>query len=224
MPLQVVVRSDAGIRMPKDLEGKRLGLTRISVLFSVLERGCATYGCDISKMTLVNMQPQEIVLAYERGNVDAVLTNEPWTTYVVQRGGKLLFTAAQSAVPGREGLNRIDGIYTAVFARPDFIAQHPKAAQGILKGLSQAAEWVKANPKEAAEIIGKEINIPTDAVVATLSRVDSKLEMTADWASEFDKKAEYLLGLKELRRKVVASDVFQPEPLKAVCGACASYK
>jgi ABC-type nitrate/sulfonate/bicarbonate transport system substrate-binding protein len=217
----VVVRRGAGIRVAKDLDGKKIGITRISVLVSVLEHGCAAYGCDMSKMTLVNMQPEDIVLAFERGDVDAVMTNEPWTTYIQQHGGNWLFSAAESFIPGQEGVRKIDTIYTALFARPDFVSKNPKEVEAVLRGLSDAINSIKSDPTEAAEVIGKAISIPPEVVKSTLSKVDFGLGMTPEWADEYNKKADYLLSIGELRGKIVAKSVFEPGPLHSVCGSCA---
>lgn len=219
--LGVVVRSNAGIHVAKDLEGKKVGITRISVLVSVLERGCAAYGCDINKMTLVNMQPQDIVLAYERGDVDAVMTNEPWTTYVQDRGGAWLFSAGRSFIPGKDGVNKIDTIYTAMFAPPAYVSKNSKTIEAVLRGMSDAFAYIKSDPSDSSEVIGKVLSIPTGVVSSTLSKVVFGLDIGSAWADEYNRKADYLVGLKELRKKVVAADVFEPGPLKAICPSCA---
>jgi len=220
--LQMVVRPEANIRTARDLEGKRLGVTRIPLIISLLERACQAYGCDMSRITLVNMQPQDLVLAYERGNVDAVLTWEPWAIYTVQRGGRLLFSATRSFIPGQEGERRIDGVYAAVFARTDFTTRNPRTTQAVLRSLQQAADWIRENPEPAAEIVGRDINIPVDVVRGTLSKVDNRLTMTTEWAREFDATATYLHGLRELRNTVTHRDVFDPAPLRAICASCVS--
>lgn len=219
--LGVVVRSGAGIHVAKDLEGKKVGITRISVLVSVLERGCAAYGCDINKMTLVNMQPQDIVLAYERGDVDAVMTNEPWTTYVQDRGGTWLFSAGQSFIPGNDGVNKIDTIYTAMFAPPAYVSKNPKTIEAVLRGMTDAIAYIRSNPSDSSEVIGKVLSIPTKVVASTLSKVVFDLDIGPSWAAEYNKKADDLVGLKELRKRVVAADIFEPGPLKAICASCA---
>lgn len=218
--MQVVVRDGAGITKPADLEGKKIGITRIPLSVSVLERGCATYGCDFSKIDMVNMQPEDIVLAYERNNVDTVLTWEPWASYVVQRGGKVMFSATQSFIPGQEGEKKIDAVYAALFARPDFMQADPKSVEGILRGLAQAAEFLTANPDQGAEIVGKVINIPADVVKSTHSKVKTGVILPAQFAADFDEKSEYLLRIGELRGAVKAADVIDPAPLKAVCAEC----
>ncbi|MGG5807834.1 ABC transporter substrate-binding protein [Falsiroseomonas sp. CW058] len=218
--LQMVVRPEANIRTARDLEGKRIGTTRIPLIMSLLERACAAYGCDMSRITLVNMQPQDLVLAYERGNVDGVLSWEPWAIYTEQRGGRVLFSATRSFIPGMEGERRVDGVYAAVFARTDFTTRNPRTTQAVLRALQQAADWSRANPDAAAEMVGREINIPVDVVRGTMSKIDNRLTMTAEWAQEFDRVATQLHALREIRNPVTHRDVFDPAPLRAVCAAC----
>jgi ABC-type nitrate/sulfonate/bicarbonate transport system substrate-binding protein len=218
--LQMVVRPEANIRTARDLEGKRIGTTRIPLIVNLLERACATYGCDMSKITLVNMQPQDLVLAYERGNVDGVLSWEPWAIYTEQRGGRVLFSATRSFIPGMEGERRIDGVYAAVFARTDFLSRNPRTTQAILRAMQQAADWQRANVDAAAEMVGRELNIPVDVVKGTLGKIDNRLTMTSQWAAEFDRVGVQLNALRETRTVVTHRDVFDPAPLRSVCASC----
>jgi ABC-type nitrate/sulfonate/bicarbonate transport system substrate-binding protein len=217
---QMVVKKDGPIKTPKDLEGRKVALTRIGLVMSILERMCKEYGCDVSKITLVNMAPQEIVLAFQRGEVDAIQTWEPWAIYATQQGGRVLMSATESFVQGREGKKRIDGIYAAVFAREDFVAKNPKTVQAALRALKNAAEWLEANRDAAADIVAKDINIPKPIVLGTFAKTYNQVIMNADWAREFEEKAVYLAQLKELKRAPTAKDVIDAGPLKQVCPAC----
>lgn len=217
---QLVVRKDGPIKTPKDLEGKKLALTRIGLVMSILEKMCKEYGCDVSKITLVNMLPQEIVLAFQRGDVDAIQTWEPWAIYATQQGGRVLVSATDSFVAGKEGKKRIDGIYAAVFASDDFVRKNPKTVQASLRALKNAADWLEANRDEAAEIVAKDINIPKPVVLATFSKIHNNVTMSADWAKEFDEKARYLAEIKELKQLTSAKEVFDAAPLKQACASC----
>ena len=217
---QMVVRKDGPIKTPKDLEGRKLALTRIGLIMSIMEKMCKEHGCDLSKITLVNMAPQEIVLAFQRGEVDAIQTWEPWAIYAVQQGGRVLMSATESFVPGKEGKKRLDGIYASVFARDDFVAKNPKTIEATLRALKNAADWLEANRDAAADIVAKDINIPKPIVLGTFAKTVNQLSMSAEWAREFDEKAVYLAGLKELKQVTTARVVFDPRPLKQVCPAC----
>ncbi len=217
---QLVVKKDGPIKSPKDLEGKKLALTRIGLVMSILERTCKEYGCDVSKITLVNMAPQEIVLAFQRGDADAMLTWEPWAIYGVQAGGRVLMSATESFIPGKEGKKRIDSVYAAVFARDDFVAKNPKTIEATLRALKNGADWLEANRDAAAEIVAKDINIPKPIVLGTFEKIFNQVHMSDAWAKEFSEKAVYLHGMKELKTAPTAKDVIDVRPLKSVCAAC----
>jgi NitT/TauT family transport system substrate-binding protein len=217
---QMVVKKDGPIKTPKDLEGRKLALTRIGLIMSILEKMCKEYGCDVSKITLVNMAPQEIVLAFQRGEVDAIQTWEPWAIYGVQAGGRVLMSATDSFIPGKEGKKRIDSVYAAVFARDDWVAKNPKTVEATLRALKNGAEWLEANRDAAAEIVAKDINIPKPIVLGTFDKIFNQVHMSSDWANEFTEKSTYLHGLKELKTAPTAKDVIDVRPLKAVCAAC----
>ena len=204
------MRKDGPIKTPKDLEGKKLALTRIGLVMSILEKMCKDYGCDVSKITLVNMLPQEIVLAFQRGDVDAIQTWEPWAIYATEQGGRVLLSATDSFVAGKEGKKRIDGIYAAVFASDDFVSKNPKTVQAALRATEERREWLEANRDEAAEIVGKDINIPKPVVLDTFSKIHNDVTCRRTGRREFDEKARYLTDLKELKKLTSAKEVFDP--------------
>jgi NitT/TauT family transport system substrate-binding protein len=216
---QLVVRASGPVKTPKDLNGRKLGMTKIGVMLSLLDRMCKEYGCDSSKIQLVNMLPQDILLAYKKEDVDAILTWEPWVTYAERDGGKVLASAEKSYMQGQPG-GRLDGQYAAVFALRDFVSKNPRTVEAMLKGLRAAAEWTNANKSEAGEIITKDMNIPGDIVSKIMSEVTYTVSLDDAWAKEFDGIANYLLNLKELKGPVTAKDVFVSDPLKAACPAC----
>jgi ABC-type nitrate/sulfonate/bicarbonate transport system substrate-binding protein len=216
---QLVVKKSSAVKSLKDLNGKKLGITKIGVMLSLLNRMCKEYGCDTSKIQLVNMLPQDILLAYKKNDVDAILTWEPYVTYAAQDDGIVLASAERSYMSGQPG-GRLDGQYAAVFALREFVSRNPKTMEAMLRGLRTAAEWTNANKKEAGEIIVKEMNIPADIVQKIMTEVTYTVSLDSTWAKEFDGIANYLLDLKELKGPVSAKDVFLDAPLKAACAAC----
>ena len=54
---------------PKELEGKKLAYTNGNPQVLILAKMAKLYGFDFSKVTLVNMQPSEGVVAATKGDV-----------------------------------------------------------------------------------------------------------------------------------------------------------
>jgi sulfonate transport system substrate-binding protein len=209
---QLLVRPTANIRTVADLNGKKLGITKIGVMLQILDKMCHLRGCDMSKITLVDMLPQDIALAYEKKDIDAALTWEPYVTYIARNGGHVLGTAVGVA-----------GQYSAVFALQGFIEKNPRTAAAVLRGLSAAAQWMTANRSEASQLISMEMNVPIDIVQKIMGEVKYNVTMPIQWGTEFDGLADYLLNLQQLKRKTTAAEVFDPNPLRSVCSACVSY-
>ncbi|WP_162249062.1 ABC transporter substrate-binding protein [Mesorhizobium sp. Root157] len=216
---QIVARKADQIESVKDLEGKKIGLVRLPLVMPMLTKACAAADCDFSKLTLVNMQPEDIVLAFQRGNVDAVLIWEPWATYSRQLDGDLVISASDEVtLDGQK--KKLEGLYAAVFARTDFIESNPNETKAILKGLNEAAKWMKDNTDEAATIISKQINMPKDVVVSTLARVETSLQLNDAWGVEYDAKAQQLYEDKELKQTTTAKASVLSGPLSEVCSDC----
>lgn len=221
--LQLTVRDGANIKTAKNLEGKRLGMSVSPLQTSLLQKTCEAYGCDPAKITVVNMQPEDLVIAFQRGDLDAVQTNDPWSVYMQREGGSMLLSAAQSKIPGMEGERRIMGVYIAAFARPDWVEQNPAMAEGVLAAFLDAKDWIKANPVEAAEIVGQAIDIPADIVIETFKKVDFTMTMTSEWGQELNQQADLLYKSGELATQVTADKAFNPEPLKKICPECVTF-
>lgn len=221
--LQLTVRDSANIKTAKDLEGKRLGMSVSPLQTSLLQKTCEAYGCDPTKITVVNMQPEDLVIAFERGDLDAVQTNDPWSVYMQRSGGSMLVSAMQSNIPGMEGERRIMGVYIAVFAMPDWVEKNPEIAEGVLSAFLEAKDWIEANPSEAAEIVGQTIDIPADIVAETFKKIDFTMTMTSEWGDELNQQADLLYNSGELATQVTADKAFNPGPLKNVCAECVTF-
>ena len=86
--------------------------------------------------------------------------------------------------------------------------------------MKAAAEWIQANQEKAAVVIGKEIDIPVPIVMGTLSKVNNRIALSAEWAREFDEKSQYLFSIKELKAATTAKEAFDVAPLRAACPEC----
>src|SRR5258707_3146665 len=78
---------------PKDLEGKKLAHTQGNSQVLILAKLARQYGFDANKVTLVNMQPSEGVVAASKGDVDGLLGWQPNLFRLVKQGGTLYTTA-----------------------------------------------------------------------------------------------------------------------------------
>ncbi|MBZ9653747.1 ABC transporter substrate-binding protein [Phyllobacterium sp. 2063] len=101
--LGFVVRDDAGIRSPKDLEGKKVGVRAYSVTTGVWGRGILAneYGVDISKVTWVVDDEEHVQQLQLPDNVEHVPAGRSLASMMASGEIQAGFTA--NAGIGREG-------------------------------------------------------------------------------------------------------------------------
>jgi ABC-type nitrate/sulfonate/bicarbonate transport system substrate-binding protein len=135
------------IKKPKDLDGKTIGVLPASS--SQFYWGKYSQFHKIEGAKTIRVAPPEMVTALRSGQVDAFFIWEPWCmratsivpgTRILAYGGENnIFIAADQMISFSES----------------FIKEQPETALRLLRALYDAADWVKANPKEAAQIFAK---------------------------------------------------------------------
>ncbi|HEY7363496.1 MAG TPA: ABC transporter substrate-binding protein, partial [Methylomirabilota bacterium] len=158
----IVVRPQAGIRAPKDLEGKKMGIVKAGPALDLFGKFSRAYGVDQSKITMANMLPPDLLTAFAKGDIDAYAVWEPYLTRGEQLGGKVLHTGTQSYVPGAEGPKRIFSMACVLFTLESFIKQNPNTTVALLRGLKQAQQFLAgpANTEAVLDILTEPLNIP----------------------------------------------------------------
>jgi hypothetical protein len=57
-----------------------------------------------------------------------------------------------------------------------------------------------------------------------VKKIEFRVGMAAGWGDTFNEKAEYLLRIGEIKKKVTAKEVFFPGPLRSICSGCVTFK
>jgi 4,5-dihydroxyphthalate decarboxylase len=162
---QMGVNVDAGIRTPKDLVGRKVGLSTFQTTLSVLAKGDlqSEYAVPwreikwyVSKKETVPFQPQEGVFIHlvpsgkktgsmlEKGEIDALMMPHP-PQAVVRGSGKIRRLFAD---PKQEELQyfRKNGFYPimhVVAFKDEILKQYPWAARSLMEAFEQAKEVCK---------------------------------------------------------------------------------
>lgn len=135
----MVVRNGSGINKPQDLIGKKLGVPFVSTTHYHTMFALQRWGIPASKVQILNMQPNQIVAAWERGDIDAAYVWDPALARLKQNG-KVLIT---SAVLSKAGKPTFDGIAVDRKwgeAHADFLAK-------FVRVIADADAAYRANPK-----------------------------------------------------------------------------
>lgn len=90
----LVVRNGAGIMAPQDLVGKKIGVPFVSTTHFHMLFALEQFGIDPGKVDLLNMQPNAIAAAWERGDIDGAFIWDPALSRI-KDNGKVLITSGE---------------------------------------------------------------------------------------------------------------------------------
>lgn len=157
----IVARKDRGIRIPRDLRGRKIGATSGTTSDFFMDAFLAVHGISRNDVEVTDLKPEELQIALVHGDVDAASVFNP---YVIQLQRKL----------GNRGtILYNEDIYTQTFnivATQEYIHENPGKIKKMLSALIRAEEFTRRNRVEAQKI------------VADFSRMDAALvrEIWAD--------------------------------------------
>ncbi len=143
-----IVAKDRSI-MPDKLKGKKIGVTVGTNGEFFLDTFLAFHGMQANEVKLINLKPDEMFNALINGKVDAVST---WNPHVLRLKKEI----------GDKGIIYYgEEMYVGSFniaAMQDFVNNNPEAIKNVLRALAKAVQFMRENPKESRDIIGKQTN------------------------------------------------------------------
>jgi NitT/TauT family transport system substrate-binding protein len=107
-------------------------------------------GLSLKDVNIVNLEPQAAANAFIAGNaqLDAGMTYEPYLSAVRAKpeAGKIIATTLDYPM-----------VMDTFGCTPKFLADNPKAAQGLANGYFEALEMIQKEPKKSFEIMGADV-------------------------------------------------------------------
>lgn len=134
----LVVRNGSGIKEPKDLVGKKVGVPFVSTTHYSLLAALKHWGIDPKSVTVLNLRPPELAAAFARGDVDAGYVWDPALGKLKETGTVL----TSSAEVARWGAPTFD----AWIARRDFAESDPLAVTAFVKVTADAYKAYADDP------------------------------------------------------------------------------
>ena len=145
-----VVRKDRGITKPADIKGHKVGVPIGGNAEYFMDKFLQKHGLSRDDVTVVNLNPPEMVGAIFRGDIDASFSWEPHITRsVTQLGDK-------AQVFFGEDLYR--ETFDIVMMR-DWADKNPESCKKFLRALIRATDYIHKNRDESVAIVAKHIQM-----------------------------------------------------------------
>jgi len=143
-------RKDKGIFVPQDLKGKKIatlpGTNSDYFMYVFLE----TNGISTNDLTILQMQPPEMINALIKGDIDGFFAWEPHIYY------------AQQTLKGNSTIFEADGLYSGyhtVIMRQDFVQDNPEKVEKFLRGILKAEKFIEKNREESIRIVANHLGM-----------------------------------------------------------------
>ena len=158
----LVARNGTGIESIADLRGKRVATPFASTAHYSLLAALAQNGLSAKDVQLVDLQPQAILAAWERGDIAAAYSWLP-TLEQLERNGKVLISSRQLADNGKPTLD-------LAAVSNSFAKDNPKVVDVWRQQQARALTEIKNDPAAAAKAISAEIALPPGDVEQQLKK------------------------------------------------------
>jgi len=135
----MVVRDGSGIEKPEDLKGKRIGVPFVSTTHFHTLFALETWGISPDEVELLNMQPNTIAAAWERGDIDAAFVWNP-ALGRIKESGEVLITSGELAAMGR-------ATFDGMVVTNDFAENNPEFMCNFVATMAAADEAYRSNPE-----------------------------------------------------------------------------
>jgi taurine transport system substrate-binding protein len=151
----LVARNGAGIDSVADLKGRRVATPFASTAHYSLLAALAQNGLSANDVQLVDLQPQAILAAWDRGDIVAAYSWLP-TLEQLEKTGKVLITSRDLAGKGKPTLD-LAAVATA------FAKENPRVVDVWRQQQARALNELKNDPAAAAKAIASEVALsPAD--------------------------------------------------------------
>jgi len=141
------------------LRGRRVGMEQSSLAGFLLMQALAREDVDLSEVEVVPLDLPDQPGAFERGEVDAIITYEPIVTTLVQQGGSVLFDSRQ--IPGE--------IVDVLITNATVIERRAPELEALVRGFYRALEAFRTDPDGVAMIAARREGITPEEFLAALA-------------------------------------------------------
>jgi len=148
-----VARKDKKISKPQDLKGHRIGVPIGGNAEYLMDIFLMKYGLSRKDVTIINLNPPEMVGAIVRGDIDASFSWEPYVTRTINQVGEkntIVFYG--------------DDIYRETFelvSMKDWSLKNSVVAENFLRALIEAVDYIQKHRDESIRIVSPHVQLDT---------------------------------------------------------------
>lgn len=208
------------LKDPKELEGKKIAYTPGTPSITLLAKMSKTFGFDMSKVTLVNMQQPEAVVASSKGDVQGMLGWQPNLYRLTTLGGTLYATGTTLYTAGEPKLlpadDQLQYNHSVLVATQAWIAEKPNTLKAMIRALKRATDLINTDREKALAALQPQVRVDMDALKVMVEANRYGLAIDEAVARSTKSQSEWAYSIKRIPAPADLAEVYAPALLKAV--------
>lgn len=189
----LVVPKDSPIKSVAELKGRKVALNKGSNVHYLLVKLLEKNGLKLSDITPVYLPPADARAAFESKNVDAWVIWDPFTAAAEKQIGARILADATGVAHN----------YQFYLAERGFTEKHPQVIRAVFEDSVEKGQWVKANLRQAAELVAPVQGLPVDVAELSLRRYEFNVKpLTDDVIAQQQKIADTFFELKLIPKAI----------------------
>ena len=160
----LIVKQNSGVETVEDLKGKTVAAPYGSTTHYHLMVGLMLNRVNPEDLKIVFMEPEEMMEAWIKGDIDAAFVWVPTLARLQAMGGRIIMTSRTLV---KRGFPTGD----LCVIRTGFGRQYPQFVVQYLKTLDKAVQFCRQHPDKAAEAIAAELGITKEEAAGQMKGV-----------------------------------------------------
>ncbi len=187
----LVVSKASGIKEPKDLAGRRIGVHFGSSTHGAIALYLKKFGL-LSSVKLVNVKQSSLPEALISGDIDALAASEPSPSLALKK------------VPGSSRLATLGGLGNhyplMMVASKDYADAHPEALRALVAGTRKAVDFIKADTAAAGTDLSRATGVDARLEQSTLGKLDWQVRLDDEIIASLEQTAAFLNSIGRLKK------------------------
>ena len=213
---------------PKELEGKKLAYTQGNSQILILAKMATMFGFDMSKITLVNMNPAEGVVAAAKGDVQGLLGWQPNLYRLTDLGGAMYATGTTLNVTGTvQQLSfeaRLQYNHSTLLVSEAWIAKYPNTIKAMLRALIKANTLINSDRPAALAALKKALRIDAGPLKVMVEANKYGLKIDDSFARTIAFQSDWAMQVKRITAPITMDEAVAPKLLGEVDPALVTWK
>jgi ABC-type nitrate/sulfonate/bicarbonate transport system substrate-binding protein len=192
--MAVVARRDRGIAAPKDLVGKKVGVTLGTSGEYFLWAFLIRHKLPPDGVTMVSLTPGQMAQALARGTVDATSTWQPirLDTETALGGNAVSFTAPTAYT-----------VTHVVVGRNEYLQGHASALRKLVRALLKAEQFNRSTPDQALAVVAERLKLDAAALRPSWQDLNFRVNLLQSHLVTLEDQARWAIVRGHAQHKTV---------------------